>query len=65
MKNQKDPGNLVLLVEDEPLTVEALASILELEGYEIEAAYDGGTGLESVAKRSPAARGSVGSRISL
>ncbi len=46
MKNQKDLGIRVLLVEDEPLTVEALASILELEGYEIEAAYDGGTGLD-------------------
>jgi CheY-like chemotaxis protein len=46
MKNQKDPGNRVLLVEDEALTVEALASILEMEGYQIQAAYDGRTGLD-------------------
>jgi len=53
MKNQKDPGNRVLLVEDEPLTVEALASILEMEGYEIQAAYDGSTGLDMLRSAPP------------
>jgi CheY-like chemotaxis protein len=53
MKNHKDPGSRVLLIEDEPLTVEALASILELEGYEIEAAYDGGTGLDMLRSDPP------------
>jgi CheY-like chemotaxis protein len=53
MKNHKDPGTRVLLVEDEPLTVEAPASILELEGYEIEAAYDGSTGLDMLRSAPP------------
>jgi two-component system, chemotaxis family, chemotaxis protein CheY len=44
MKTQ--PGPRILLVEDDPLSREALAYILEVEGYRVASARDGKNGLE-------------------
>jgi CheY-like chemotaxis protein len=49
METQEPP---VLLVEDDPLTREALANILEVEGYRVSMAEDGRQGLELL-HRSP------------
>ncbi|MBB5433261.1 response regulator transcription factor [Nocardiopsis composta] len=46
-------GAQVLVVEDEPAVREAVAEALELEGYRVRCATDGGTGLEAVAARPP------------
>lgn len=43
----------VLLIEDEPSFVEALTIVLEREGYEVEAASDGRSGLERFRARQP------------
>jgi CheY-like chemotaxis protein len=50
METQREPR--VLLVEDDSLTREALAYILEVEGYYVSTAEDGKQGLE-ILHRSP------------
>jgi CheY-like chemotaxis protein len=50
METKKEPR--ILLVEDDPLTREALAYILEVEGYFVSTANDGRQGLELL-HRSP------------
>ena len=46
MKSYKGVGRRILLVEDDPSTLEALASILEFEGYSVATAQDGKNGLD-------------------
>ncbi|WP_017580567.1 response regulator transcription factor [Nocardiopsis valliformis] len=43
----------VLVVEDEPAVREAVTEALEIEGYQVMAATDGGTGLEAVRRWPP------------
>ncbi len=44
----------ILLIEDYEATVEMLTNILELNGYEVEAAADGPSGLKKAASGKPA-----------
>ncbi len=43
----------VLVVDDDPDFVDAVKSVIENGGYEVDVAYDGKEGLEQVAKSSP------------
>jgi len=46
-------GKKILIVEDDPAILKFLGRSLELEGYEVETAADGRTGLEKVAETAP------------
>jgi DNA-binding response OmpR family regulator len=52
MKSNMQKGPRILIVEDDPLTLEALAYILQVEGYSVSTAEDGKKGLE-VLRASP------------
>lgn len=48
------PGEVILLVDDEPNIVELARLYLEREGYRIAAAGDGAKAMEAIKKESPA-----------
>ena len=43
----------VLVVDDQPVNAESLAMVLELEGYEVESAYDGSAALVAAERFRP------------
>ena len=56
MKSSAQKGPRILIVEDDPFTLEALAYILEVEGYRVSTARDGKKGRELLrAMRQPSA----------
>jgi two-component system OmpR family response regulator len=48
-----DPRNMILVVDDEPSLVDAVATALRYEGYEVEEASTGRGALAAVARREP------------
>jgi two-component system OmpR family response regulator len=48
-----DPGSRILVVDDEPSIVDAVATALRYEGYDVEEAVNGRDAMQAVARREP------------
>jgi two-component system, OmpR family, response regulator len=48
-----DPGNRILVVDDEPSIVDAVATALRYEGFDVEEAVNGRDAMQAVARREP------------
>jgi two-component system, OmpR family, response regulator len=48
-----DPGNRILVVDDEPSIVDAVATALRYEGFDVEEAANGRDAMQAVARREP------------
>jgi two-component system OmpR family response regulator len=53
MTSSPSPGQRILIVDDEYMIVDAVATALRYEGYEVEGASTGREALEAVARREP------------
>ncbi len=48
-----EPGNRILVVDDEPSIVDAVATALRYEGFDVEEAVNGRDAMQAVARREP------------
>jgi two-component system, OmpR family, response regulator len=53
VSSNASPGERILIVDDEEMIVDAVATALRYEGYEVETASTGREALEAVARREP------------